>query len=115
MYRQCLFLLIQRTGGRPSESIESAFALRAAAAASFALVDFLGFLFFFFFWAEMVSHANSLSTRVGEVSPERGDMGVDNSEASMVRSSLSEERGPPSAVARVVSMVTMAAKMSLYG
>lgn len=73
IYLQCLFLLIQSTGGRFKSSNSSALAFAAAAAASLALADFFGFFFFFFFWLEDVAGSSSYSFGIGEVSPEEYD------------------------------------------
>lgn len=68
MYRQCLFLLMQSTGGR-SSSVDLAFATEVSL-----VLGFLGFFFFFFFcccWETGVSRLGS-----GLKEPEELDTGV---------------------------------------
>ncbi len=73
MYLQCLFLLIQRTGGRSSST-------NFAAASDLALADFLDFFFFFFFCADV--GVSGTSSRVGELDPDIIEVGVNKLESS---------------------------------
>ena len=73
MYRQCLFLLIRRTGCCPS----LVSGVVAEALPDLLLADFLDFFFFFFFCAVPAPpRMSSALSSMGEPSPENKDVGV---------------------------------------